>query len=63
MACIKSLQDDNKTWCGKNIEMGEFYFKSVDAAVLNSLHPSRLMTCPQCTASVCEILHQGSYEL
>lgn len=55
---IKDIHDDNKSWCGVALA-NEFYFKSVDHAVLNGMQHATLITCSVCTQAVIEKLICG----
>jgi hypothetical protein len=63
---IKHIHDDNKTWCGETVG-NEFYFKSVDHAVLNGMGRSQLhthlVTCEACTTLIIENLLKGQQPL
>lgn len=63
---IRHIHDENKSWCGE-ILGPEFYFKSVDHAVLNgigrSLQHAQLVACGVCTMAIIENLTKGQQEL
>jgi hypothetical protein len=44
---IKSVHDDEKSWCGKILTI-EFYFKSLDQAILTGLFPDAKTPCADC---------------
>lgn len=63
---VRHIHDENKSWCGELLG-NEFYFKSVDHAVLNgmgrSLSHTQLVTCGLCTMEIIENLTKGQQEI
>lgn len=61
---IKDIHDDSKSWCGETLG-NEFYFKSVDHAVLNGMphallsHVTPIITCADCTQKIIDKLICG----
>lgn len=55
---IRSIHDEIKSWCGEILN-SEFHFKSVEHAVLNGLHESKLTACDACTRAVIQCLERG----
>jgi hypothetical protein len=62
MTCIKrrtlkgAVVGDNLTWCGRQLQRGEFFFTGIDHAVYNGIREGRLLTCPDCAEKASEIL-------
>lgn len=55
---VKSVHDEQKSWCGETLG-NDFYFKSVEHAVLNGLHEAKLATCKSCTDHIINCLMRG----
>jgi hypothetical protein len=52
---IKKTTEENKSWCGKELETGSFNFKDAEAAVINGLHGD-LEVCGDCVDYIVENL-------
>lgn len=55
---IKEIFDDTLSICGELLG-AEFYFKSIDAAVLNGKHESSTVACHACSIKLIELLKKG----
>jgi len=57
MNCIKRTTEENKAWCGKDLD-GTFHFKDTEAAVINGVH-GELEPCTDCVWEVSRFLNSG----
>jgi len=56
---IKNTCEDNKAWCGKELDLS-FYFKDTEAAVINGAH-GELIPCHDCIDVVVQCLAKRRY--
>lgn len=56
MSHIQHIHDEKNAWCGEPLPASEFYFKSLDQAILNNIHEGKKPICEMCTARVKQIL-------
>ena len=57
---IKSIQDEQKSWCGEELT-NEFYYKSIDQAALAGLHQSQNISCDKCINQISITLIRGCF--
>jgi hypothetical protein len=58
---IKSIHDDTESFCGEKIG-NDFYFKNVEAAILNGMHGTEKFACRDCTYKITQALMNGAYD-
>lgn len=54
MNCIKCTTDENKSWCGRELDK-TFYFKDTEQAVINGIH-GETVPCFECITLVVDYL-------
>lgn len=52
---IKRTLEENKAWCGENLD-GSFHFKDTEAAVINGVHGS-IVPCQKCVEITANFLY------
>lgn len=57
---IRSLKYEDQSWCGELLKIAEFHFKTVEQAVMNGLHPGKIVACIQCTKKIINCLGRGT---
>jgi len=57
---IRSFDDENKSFCGEELQVGKFHFRDVEAAVVNGMHKNERTACFKCTQTVMNFLRNGS---
>lgn len=56
---IKAIHDDNVSVCGDALG-NDFYFKTVEAAILNGIHEPSKPACRHCTDVLIQNLVRGT---
>lgn len=54
---IESIKDPGLAWCGDEINTLEFYYKSVDNAVMAGFIPDSKPPCSQCVHMCIQLLN------
>lgn len=59
---IQSSHENGVSWCGEKLSLANgFYFRDVEAAVLNGLHDKKQITCAICTDILIAYLQTGKF--
>jgi hypothetical protein len=53
---IQSINDPEFSWCGEQILLTVFNFKTIDQAALNALFPDKKIACNHCIQKIIEAL-------
>ena len=56
---IQAIYDELHSVCGELLG-NEFYFKSIEAAVLNGKHEAKVVACHQCSQLIIDYLKRGA---